>query len=135
MEQERVNREDYNNANDMTTFMTDEQKCLAHLEDEGYTDQFRVENKSLVSVNDSKIKYKPSDLKAVNFYRFEGTSDPDAMSIIYAIETCDGRKGTLTDAYGRYSDPDTGEFMKEVDTSKQVARMWEADDNNDNNNA
>jgi hypothetical protein len=128
MKQERDNREDYNNANDRTTFMTDEQKCIDHLEDQGYTDQFRVENKSLVSVNDSKIKYKPKDVKAANFYRFEGTSDPDDMSIVYAIETCDGRKGTLTDAYGRYSDEATGEFMKQVDTSKQVAQMWEPGD-------
>jgi len=129
MKQERVNREAYDNANDLTTFMTDEQKCLAHLEQEGYTEQFRVENKSLVSVNNASVKYAPKDVKGVNFYRFEGTSDPDDMSIVYAIETCDGKKGTLVDAYGRYSDQATGEFMKEVDVTKQVSQLWEPGDN------
>lgn len=124
MEKEIENREDVTQANDRTTFMTDEQKCIDHLESQGYTDQFKVEKKFLKSVNDTKVKYKPSDLKCVNFYRFEGVSDPDDMSILYAIETCDGRKGTLSDGYGRFSEQDTGEFMKQVDISKQVAKSW-----------
>jgi len=128
MEQERDNRQEFETANDRTTFMTDEQKCLEHLESIGYIDQFRVVNKYLTSVNNPKIKYKPSDVKAANFYRFEGPSNPDDMSIVYAIETCDGKKGTLTDAYGRFSDDDTSDFMKQVDTSKQVAKLWEAGD-------
>jgi len=124
MEKEQVNREEVTQANDRTTFMTDEQKCINHLEAHGYTDQFKVEKKCLISVTDSKKKYKPSDLKCVNFYRFEGVSDPGDMSIVYAIETGDGKKGTLTDGYGTSSDDDTGEFMKLVDVSKQVAKTW-----------
>jgi len=42
------------------------------------------------------------------------------MSILYAIETTDGNKGTLVDAYGLYADDDTGEFMKEVEIHKKV---------------
>ncbi|MBD0368348.1 MAG: hypothetical protein ICV53_19865, partial [Flavisolibacter sp.] len=87
-------------------------------------DQFRVEKKYLQSLTDKKKKYKPKDVKAVNFYRFEGISDPDDMSILYAIETCDGRKGTLIDAYGNYSDDDTGAFMQEVDINKKVSSRW-----------
>jgi hypothetical protein len=89
------------------TFMTDLQKVQDNLEKYGYTEQFRVEKDKLVGMT-SKKKYKPKDVKAANFYRFEGITDPDDMSILYAIETCDGSKGTLTDAYGRYSDEDTG---------------------------
>lgn len=105
--------------------MTDLDKCMNFLEEKGYTDQFRVEGKNLVSLKDSKKKYKPKDVNAVNFYRFEGISDPDDMSILYAIETCDGTKGTLVDAYGRYSDEATGTFMQEVDISKKVSAIWE----------
>lgn len=119
------NDPNYKQANDRMTFMTDLDKCLNFLEEKGYTDQFRVEKKSLVSLKDSKKKYKPKDVNAVNFYRFEGISDPDDMSILYAIETCDGTKGTLVDAYGRYSDEDTGAFMQEVDISKKVSAIWE----------
>ena len=42
------------------------------------------------------------------------------MSILYAIETSDGRKGTLVDAYGMYSDDETGEFMNQVEVSKKA---------------
>jgi hypothetical protein len=117
--------EQYTEANDRTTFMTDLDKCVNFLEEKGYKDQFRVEKKNLVSLKESKKKYKPKDVKAVNFYRFEGISDPDDMSILYAIETCDGTKGTLIDAYGHYSDEATGAFMQEVDISKKVSSIWE----------
>ena len=110
----------YTQANDRNTFMTDEEKSLNQLEAEGYTDQFRVENKLLQSLTDPKKKYKSKDIKVANFYRYEGISDPDDMSIIYAIETCDGRKGTLVDAYGRYSDEQTSAFMKDVEIHKKV---------------
>jgi hypothetical protein len=42
------------------------------------------------------------------------------MSILYAIETSDGTKGTLVDAYGLYADEQTGSFMKEVEIHKKV---------------
>lgn len=116
---------DYNEANDRATFMTDMQKCLAKLEAQGYNDQFKVEKKLLISVKDPKKKYKPKDVMAANFFRFEGISDPDDMSILYAIETADGTKGTLVDAYGNYSDEDTGAFMQDVDINKKVSRRWQ----------
>jgi hypothetical protein len=46
------------------------------------------------------------------------------MSILYAIETTDGTKGTLIDAYGNYSDDDTGAFMQEVDIHKKVSKRF-----------
>ena len=46
------------------------------------------------------------------------------MSILYAIETCDGQKGTLIDAYGSYSDEDTSAFMQDVDIHKKVPAQW-----------
>ncbi len=118
--QQLVNRTDkYTEANDRPTEMTDMEICLKRLEEKGYTDQFRVEKGRLVSLGDKK-KYKPKDVMAANFFRFEGISNPDDMSVLYAIETCDGRKGTLVDAYGLYADEHTGEFMKEVEVHKKV---------------
>jgi len=125
MEKQEDNRtEKYTQPNDKSTFMTDLEKCMARLEEKGFTDQFRVEKKYLQSLTDAKKKYKPKDVTAVNFYRFEGESNPDDTSILYAIETTDGRKGTLVDAYGHYSDDATGEFMQEVDINKKVSSRW-----------
>lgn len=106
-------------ANDRLTHMTDLEKCLNKLEDEGYTDQYKVEGGKLIDLTNNK-KYKAKDVKAVNFYRFEGISNPDDMSILYAIETSDGRKGTLIDAYGMYSDDETGEFMNQIEINKKA---------------
>jgi hypothetical protein len=122
--QENKSIDNYTEPNDKTTYMTDLQKCMNKLESKGFTDQFRVDKKFLQSLTDVKKKYKPKDVKAVNFYRFEGISDPEDMSILYAIETTDGRKGTLVDAYGHYSDDVTGEFMQEVDINKKVSSRW-----------
>jgi hypothetical protein len=110
---------DYTQANDRMTLMTEEEKVQKDLEGQGFTDLFRVEKGKLVSTKTQK-KYKASDVKIVNFYRFEGISNPDDMSVMYAIETSDGLKGTLTDAYGLYSDDDTGEFLKEVESHKKT---------------
>ena len=105
------------NVNDRITEMTEMEKCLKMLEEKGYTEQFRIEKKKLISLTTNK-KYKAKEVRAANFFRFEGSSNPDDMSILYAIETCDGSKGTLVDAYGLYADDDTGEFFKGVNINK-----------------
>jgi len=109
----------YRDANDRTTHMTEMGKNVNQLEQQGYTDQLRLEKGKLLDLTNNK-KYTPKDIKVVNFYRYEGISDPDDMSILYAIETCDGRKGTVIDAYGLYSDDNLGDFMKEVQINKKT---------------
>ena len=44
----------------------------------------------------------------------EGASDPDDMSIVYAIEGESGARGTLVDAFGAYSDPTVSSFLQGV---------------------
>ncbi|MGZ3837423.1 MAG: hypothetical protein ACXVMS_02070 [Flavisolibacter sp.] len=115
----------YTEANDRATEMTDMDRCIEKLEQKGYTDQFRVEKGKLVSTKTQK-KYKSKDVMAANFFRFEGISNPDDTSVLYAIETSDGDKGTLIDAYGLYADEQTGEFMKEVEIQKKVTQgKWD----------
>lgn len=106
-------------ANDKVTYMTDLEKCLNKLEAKGFSDQFKMQSGRLLCVENNK-EYNPHDLKAVNFYRFEGQSDPDDMSILYAIETNDGHCGTLVDAYGLYADKEIGDFMRDVEIHKSV---------------
>jgi hypothetical protein len=122
MQNSKVSRtEKYTDANDRLTDMTDMDMCMKRLEQKGYNTQYRVEKNKLVSLTTGK-KYKADDVVAANFFRFEGISNPDDMSILYAIETTDGNKGTLVDAFGLYSDDDTGEFMKEVEIHKKVSQ-------------
>jgi hypothetical protein len=109
-------------ANDRSTYMTDLDKCHKRLVEKGYTDQFQITEQGLKNVETGKV-YSPSEVQVPNFFRFEGISDPDDMSILYVVETSDGHKGTIIDAYGLYSDDDLGEFMKEVeDFHKKVTK-------------
>jgi K+-sensing histidine kinase KdpD len=59
-------------------------------------------------------RYEPEELVIIKFYRFEGESNPDDMSIIYSIMTCDGDKAVLIDAYGTYSNPEIDTLIKKI---------------------
>lgn len=94
--------------------------CMRKLDKLGFTTQFKVNNMGAKSLDTEKL-FAPHQVKIVNFYRFEGSSNPDDNAILYAIETEDGEKGTLTDAYGAYGDLHIAHFIKEVeDISKKV---------------
>ena len=89
-------------------------ECLEKVSAEGYQEQFMATEKGLKSSKADK-EYQPQEIKVVDFYRFEGVSDPDDSSVLYVIETNDGHKGTLTDAYGMYADANVATLMTAVD--------------------
>lgn len=92
-------------------------EVMNKLKGDGYTDDFEIENDLLVGKGNDK-KYKSDELTIKKTYRFEGDSDPGDMSILYAIETNDGHKGTYVDAFGTYGDQGThtAEFLKHIKT-------------------
>jgi hypothetical protein len=101
----------------------DEMKTLSsivnHKVKDGYTQNFKITEEGLKSLETEKI-YQPEEVHIINFFRFEGESDPSESAILYVIEADDGAKGTLTDAYGAYADPNIDKFIKEVqDISKK----------------
>ncbi|MCU0352444.1 MAG: hypothetical protein MUD08_01695 [Cytophagales bacterium] len=87
--------------------------CVKEMQEKGYTTDFKVENDLLRGFN-SETTYQPEQVKIVNFFRFEGTSDPDDMTILYVIETDDEQKGTLVDAFGTYANQDLDAFLQRV---------------------
>jgi hypothetical protein len=88
--------------------------CTNMLEKLGFTTQFSATSRGLKSLTTQCI-YTPDEVKVLNFYRFEGESNPSDNAILYAIETINGERGTLTDAYGPDSDKDVSEFMEQVE--------------------
>ncbi len=103
-----------NNPGDATLKMMTLSERLNGVVKDGYTENFKVSGKVLAS-EDGNSTYKPNDITIANFYRFEGYSDPEDSSILYVIETNDGKKGTLIDAYGAYADAKVSDFIREVD--------------------
>ena len=68
---------------------------------------FFTENINLCDVEIKNIKIKRTlpakDFKIVQFFRFEGMSDPDDNMVLFTIKTSSGDKGLLVGAYGAYS--------------------------------
>lgn len=103
------------------------------LKERGFTSDFKIidnpgsENESdacqLESLTTGKI-YSQNQLKIREHYRFEGASNPDDMSVVYAIECEGGEKGSVIDAFGTYSSRRLGEFLRsipiETDSSQAV---------------
>ena len=96
----------------------EEERSLVNVENrlnkDGFTADFKVTGDRLCIMGTDKV-YGPEEVQIVDFYRFEGESDPDDMSILYAIETNDGVKGTISNSYGTYADSNVDAFLKQVE--------------------
>ena len=90
---------------------------LDTLEKLGFHSQFEIQGENMVSLKTNN-HFKSNEVKIVHFYRFEGESNPDDSSIMYAIECNTGEKGTLVDGYGTTADTDTAKFMLNVKNLK-----------------
>lgn len=95
-------------------FLKDIAECTNELKARGYKEDFRVDGDGLKTYSNSSKSYQATDVKIVNFYRFEGVSDPGDMTVLYVIETNDGVKGTLADGYGPYASEEVSKFITKV---------------------
>lgn len=82
-------------------------ETIQDLNKRGYIIDFNLHSDSLKSNN---LRLHPEDFEVKEVYRFEGFSDPADNSVIYAIESKDGAKGILVDAYGTYAEALTFEM-------------------------
>ena len=78
-------------------------EALEGLRKEGYTQDYNLKPDCL-HVQPDNIELHPADFDIVDVYRFEGMTNPSDESVLYAIETRNGHKGVLVDAYGPYSE-------------------------------
>jgi len=88
-------------------------EAIQELKKRGFTANFEFLNQAFRDV-DSGRTFKADELTIVEHYRFEGASDPDDMSVVYAIEVKGGPKGIIADAYGLYANPNLGGFLEKV---------------------
>ena len=100
----------HSNNGDMTTLTS----CISMLEELGFKAHFKASKEGLESLSTNYI-YFPAEIKIVNFYRFEGASNPEDNSILYAIEAINGERGILIDAYGPDNDSQVSDFILGVE--------------------
>ncbi len=80
----------------------------------GYTHDFNIQDECLVC-NKTNTSLSPDDFHIDKVYRFEGQSNPDDQSILYAISSSKYNiKGVLVNGYGISSDETTSKLIKKL---------------------
>lgn len=89
-------------------------EASTELKRRGFKANFSVnENEQLVDSEGNH--FAPSDVKLIEFHRFEGISNPADSTIIYAVETNKNLKGTVVDSFGADASEVTSSFMNRVE--------------------
>jgi hypothetical protein len=86
---------------------------MADLDRQGFSHHFQVVGQRIRTL-DGGGGFGADQVLIREWHRFEGVSDPDDMAIVYALESVNGIRGTLVDAFGAYSDPAISAFMEKV---------------------
>ena len=87
--------------------------AIADLRGRGYIQDFELLENGLSCIA-LQLLLAPEEFMVDEYYRFEGFSDPDDSSIIYAITSTEGIKGTLVDAYGTYAENLSSDMLEKM---------------------
>ncbi|MDC6405094.1 MULTISPECIES: phosphoribosylpyrophosphate synthetase [Maribacter] len=88
-------------------------EAINDLKKEGYTEDFNLCDAGIENKAKKRI-HTAVDLNVVKYYRFEGETNPDDSTILYVIETSNGGKGLLVDAYGVYAGNVSREMIEKL---------------------
>ncbi|HKY73217.1 MAG TPA: hypothetical protein VJL88_14960 [Nitrospira sp.] len=98
----------------MTTYVYNTMaEAVDGLRRRGFTTEFAIHQAS-GQVTAGDRSFNSDDLTIVEHHRFEGLSDPDDSSVVYALEAPNGLKGVLVDAYGAYANSKTDVLLKHM---------------------
>lgn len=88
------------------------------LRQQGYVEDFNLKQ-NCIECRNGQYKIFHNEFQIDKFFRFEGASDPDDSSILYAISSGKYKlKGVLINAYGIYSEPITDEMLNKLKAAK-----------------
>lgn len=83
----------------------------------GYNHDFNIQEECIVC-RQTNSTLSPKDFKIDKTYRFEGASDPDYQSILYAISSDKfSLKGLLVNGYGISSEESTSKLIEKLQTN------------------
>ncbi len=88
-------------------------EAINELKKEGYIFDYNLKENTIIC-DAIKQVCTPMDFTIVQMHRFEEMSDVDSESVLYALETKDGNKGILIDAYGTYSEALSPEMIEKL---------------------
>jgi hypothetical protein len=87
---------------------------IEKLKERGFVERFDVRDGRLRALGSGRT-FDAEEITIREYQRFEGVSDPDDASVVYAIETGSGTKGLLVDAFGPYANPEVGRLLETVE--------------------
>ena len=93
--------------------------AMNDLKRRGFTADFELIGQTFRAMG-SERAFQPDELTIVEHHQFEGSSDPEEMAVVYAIEARDGTRGVLVDAYGVDANPDLSVFLTDVRMRENV---------------
>lgn len=91
-------------------------EALNDFQSRGYREEFRKEPTCLYC-HALNLWIAPEQFNIDEFYIFDQDSDPGESSIVYAISSYTGVKGTLVDAYGVYSESVTFDMAQKLEVN------------------
>lgn len=89
-------------------------EAINALREQGYKEDFNLKENCLECISGKQELY-PHEFEIDKYFRFEGESNPDDSSILYAISSdMHDMKGVLVNSYGIYSDDLTDEMLEKL---------------------
>jgi hypothetical protein len=85
-------------------------EAIKDLKARGFNLDFNL-RETQIECTTTGAKLSPSEFEITEVYRFEGETDPGDEMVLYAIQSKDGLKGTLMNAYGAYSNTMSNELI------------------------
>lgn len=91
-------------------------ETISGLKNDGYTLDFNVQQER-IAFHQTNSVLSPDDFEIVKVYRFEGASNPDDLSVLYAISSSKfDMKGVLVNGYGISADTATDSIIARLKT-------------------
>ena len=89
--------------------------CVNKAVTEGYSECFKVTSRGLYAISKSRY-YRPEQVQLIDTYSCDAQNGtPAEQSLIYAIQTSDGLKGTLIGGSAGCSEGSANTFIKEAE--------------------
>ncbi len=88
-------------------------EAVNDLSERGYTNDFKLGGNA-ITCKALDLQLEPENFRIDEHYRFEGVSNPDDNSVVYAISSDKGMKGVIIDAYGVYAESLSFELLNKL---------------------
>jgi hypothetical protein len=98
-------------------------KCIEYLRDKGFTEDFTSSPRFRIHTASNKT-YRPHELKISSYYQCTSEETLEKDSVVFAIETNDGKKGILVDQEYEAMNEKISEFIHVVNVARKKNKKY-----------